>query len=342
MTTPIDSPWRRTSIGAAGVGSTPASSASPPAAVMPAAIAASSISPDSRVSRTTSTPGRWSGVRGSLAVAVRASASASSAVRNSPARPRTPSVPNIWRAIVAAAGALALGELRALPGLLEAGLLALLHARVAREEPAALELAAEVRVGLQQRARDPVTEGAGLRGDATAVHPGDDVHPLLVADGLERLADDPLQRGTREELIERLAVDRVAAGARLEDHPRHRGLALAGGGVARAGREVDRRVGDRQRLVLGLLLGACGCRLGLGLGGRARLGVEELLALGHDVRSEVGARNLGLLAWGELLLEILVLGRRRLGGGRDAGLGGRRGRGAGLRGRLALSVLSCG
>src|SRR5215475_11773761 len=95
-------------------------------------------------------------------VAARPSARASSAVSNSPATPRTPSVPKSLRA---KALALALAELRALARLLQAGLLALLHARVAREEPAALELAAEVGIGLQQRAADAVAKGAGLRRD---------------------------------------------------------------------------------------------------------------------------------------------------------------------------------
>ena len=56
--------------------------------------AASSISPDSRVSRITST--RVGARVGELprALAARASDSARSAVRNSPATPRTPSVPN--------------------------------------------------------------------------------------------------------------------------------------------------------------------------------------------------------------------------------------------------------
>ena len=58
MTAARSRPWRRTSSGAAGVGSTPASSASPPAAATPAAIADSSIAPDSRVSRMISTCGR--------------------------------------------------------------------------------------------------------------------------------------------------------------------------------------------------------------------------------------------------------------------------------------------
>src|SRR5579875_444743 len=148
-------PWRRTSSGAAGVGRTPPSSTSPPAAVTPAAIAASSISPDSRVSRTIRTCG-WGSSQSSTVA--RDSVTASSAVRKSPARPRTPSVPNSWRDKMVprsgseGLGRLALGELRPLAGLLEAGLLALLDARIARQEAAALELATQVRVGLQQRA----------------------------------------------------------------------------------------------------------------------------------------------------------------------------------------------
>src|SRR5439155_5415299 len=98
----------------------------------------------------------------------------------------------------------------------EAGLLALLHPRVAREEAAALELGPQVGIGLEQRPRDPVAQRAGLRGDAAAVHGGHDVHAGLVANGLQRLADRALQRVAREEDLERTAVDHVLAGARLE------------------------------------------------------------------------------------------------------------------------------
>src|SRR3954470_11220833 len=113
--------------------------------------------------------------------------------------------------------ALALGELRPLAGLLEAGLLALLDARVARQEAAALELAAQVRIGLEQRAADAVAQRARLGGDAAALHAGHDVHAVLVADRLERLADVALEGRAREEDIERAAVDRVRAGAGQQD-----------------------------------------------------------------------------------------------------------------------------
>ena len=102
----------------------------------------------------------------------RPSASASCAVMSTPARPRTPSVPKSLRPITPSlrrARRLALGELRPLARLLQAGLLALLGARVARQEAAPLELAAQVRVGLEQRARDAVAQRAGLRRDAAAV-----------------------------------------------------------------------------------------------------------------------------------------------------------------------------
>ena len=87
-------------LGAPGVGSTPPISASPPAAATPAATAASSMSPDSRVSRMISAFGACSTMSATRAVAARASAIASSAVRNWPATPRTPSVPNSVRATV--------------------------------------------------------------------------------------------------------------------------------------------------------------------------------------------------------------------------------------------------
>src|SRR5207249_1926226 len=51
---------------------------------------------------------------------------------------------------------LSLRELRALARLLEAGLLALLDPRVAGEEPAALQLGAQVGIGLDEGAGDAV------------------------------------------------------------------------------------------------------------------------------------------------------------------------------------------
>src|SRR6185312_15832874 len=203
----------------------------------------------------------------------------------------------------------------------------LLRARVAREEAAALELATQVRIGLQQRARDAVAQRAGLRRDAAAVQLGDHVHALLVADRLERLADVALERGAREEGLERLAVDDVRAGARLQRHARDRRLALARGGVAGAGRKRDRRVGDRLRLRLLVALGGGSARLVV-LVVRRRLAAERVAALGDDVGHEVRAGDLRLDA--RRLLDQLLLGLL---------LGGRGGSRGLLRGRSGLGRL---
>src|ERR1700737_935107 len=117
------------------------------------------MSPDSRVSRRISTCGRSAG---DWRAAARANERASSALRNSPATPRTPSVPNSLRAMLASEQRLALGDLRPLAGILEACLLALLGPRVARQETPALELTAQVGIRLKECARDAVAQGARL------------------------------------------------------------------------------------------------------------------------------------------------------------------------------------
>ena len=72
----------------------------------------------------------------------------------------------------------ALGVLRGLAGLLEAVLLALLLARVAREEAGLLELGAQLGVELDERPGDAEAQGAGLARDAAAVERGVDVVDL--------------------------------------------------------------------------------------------------------------------------------------------------------------------
>ena len=202
-----------------------------------------------------------------------------------------------------------------------------------------------------QRARDAVAQGAGLGAHAAAVHRGDDVHARLVADRLERLADRALQRGPREEDVERLAVDRVRAVARLEDHARHGGLALAGRGVAGAGGQVDRRIRDRLGEVLLAVAGLAGLVVVLAV---EVLAAQGLLALADDVDLEVGARDQRLHAGSGLLVVLAVvllggcglggLGRGRVGLGRGrgllgSGLGGGLLVGGGLLGSLLLRRL---
>src|SRR5262249_25898259 len=90
-------------------------------------------------------------------------------------------------------------------------------------------------VVVDQRARDSVTDRAGLaRGAASADR---DVDVGLV-DGLghrERLADDHSRRLAAEEYVERAAVDDDLARAGLDEHARRGGLAAAGAVIAFSG-----------------------------------------------------------------------------------------------------------
>src|SRR5438477_12866576 len=150
MTTPRSSASRAT----AGVGSTPPTMQSPPAETTPRANASSRSMPLARVSRPTNTF-----AAPVQSDAARPSRSTSSGVRNSPTTPRTPSVPKYLRAKVQA---LPLAELRRLAGLVEAGLLALDLACVARQEAGAPQWHAKLRVHLDERTGDAVPDRAGL------------------------------------------------------------------------------------------------------------------------------------------------------------------------------------
>src|SRR5205085_1763258 len=197
-----------------------ASSASPPAAAIPAASADSSIGPDSRVSRTIRTCGRCAS---SVAVVARPRAVASSAVRKVPASPRTPSVPKSLRAVVKPPSS-ALAELRPLASLLQPGLAALLDTRVAGEEATALEVAAKLGVDLGESPGDAVADRAGLAADAAAVDAHADVDVALVAGDGERLLDHRLVQGPREEFLEAALVDRDLAFARQDGDAGDRAL----------------------------------------------------------------------------------------------------------------------
>ncbi len=99
---------------------------------------------------------------------------------------------------------LALGELRALAGLLQAVLLALDGTGVAGEEASLLEVGAVV-ASLEEGAGDAEAQGAGLTGDAAAVAQGDDVEVLNGVGNLEGRA------GVVNELLAAEVVQRVAA-----------------------------------------------------------------------------------------------------------------------------------
>src|SRR5574337_1689304 len=85
---------------------------------------------------------------------------------------------------------LALRELLAAPRLVETDLLALDLARIARDEPGLRERRLQLRVVIDQCARDAVTDRARLSGFAAADHVDHDVEGRLVARQDERLARD--------------------------------------------------------------------------------------------------------------------------------------------------------
>src|SRR5258705_1533668 len=109
---------------------------------------------------------------------------------------------------------LALRELRGLACLVQAGLLALHLARVARQEPFALQRHAQLGVRLDERAGDAVANGPGLAGQPAAVHADTQVVLALEPRHLERRRRDRAPDVAREILVERPAVDprRTVAG----------------------------------------------------------------------------------------------------------------------------------
>src|SRR5207237_8657416 len=115
--------------------------------------------------------------------------------------------------------------LRVLELLARAGLpvlLALAHARVAREQAGLLQRRTKLFVEARERAREAVSNGSGLpRRTATADRREDVELPRRLRD-LERLRDDHAQGLTREVVFEGAAVDDDAASARLDPDPRDR------------------------------------------------------------------------------------------------------------------------
>src|SRR5919198_122820 len=211
----------------AGVGRTPASTASPPALRMPATRALSRSRPEARGSRPTATSGRPDCWRSSAPTAARPSASASSGVSSAFASPRTPSVPksrgNDVRRV-----ALALGVLGRLAGLLEPVLLALDHARVAGQKAALLQLGAQLHVELNQRAGDSVAQRARLPGHPAAVQAGDDVVALEGVGDPQRLSDHAAVGRVGKVVVEGPAVQLERPGALDQSDPGHGLLAPAG------------------------------------------------------------------------------------------------------------------
>src|SRR5688572_3368167 len=230
----------------AGVGRISASMTRAPPLEAPAARAEASIPPERRVSR----PMRIGPPKSRAAA--RPSRRASSGSRPSFAIPRAPSVPNVMGPLCKETSsardgplpdrpegrrkgpasckrfaALALGELRALAGLLEAVLLALDGAGVPGEEPRGLQLAARLLRLLGERPRDAVAQGVRLAGGATALEPGDHVVAASQPEQLQRRAHGGPVSRAGEVLVERTAVNRDIAVPREQPHARAGRLAPA-------------------------------------------------------------------------------------------------------------------
>src|SRR5690606_39789307 len=111
----------------------------------------------------------------------------------------------------------ALRELLATSRLVEADLLALDLARVARDEARARQRRLERRVVVDQCTGDAVAHRARLAGLAAAGDVDHDVEAADVVGELERLAHDHATGLAREVVVERLAVDYELAGAAHEE-----------------------------------------------------------------------------------------------------------------------------
>src|SRR5436189_1530267 len=158
--------------------------------------------------------------------------------------------------------ALTLAELEALARSGHAVLLALLRARVAREEPFVLQTLAQLEVVLDQRARNAQTHGARLSGHAAAGHRRQNVELVGGLGEDERGPNLRAERFSREERFEGPLVDADGPGSGPKEHAGGRCLAAAGSVVLhccqvtrpRALRVFAPRAGDPDRR----RLSACG------------------------------------------------------------------------------------
>src|SRR5688500_14232903 len=114
--------------------------------------------------------------------------------------PKSPGIPAGAPSVSSVSWWLALGVLRRLASSLEAELLALLGPRVAGQEARRTQRGARIGMRADERSGDPVADGSGLPGDATA---GDEHAGRVAALGLghaEGKEQGSLGRGTAEVL----------------------------------------------------------------------------------------------------------------------------------------------
>src|SRR5690554_2313289 len=122
----------------------------------------------------------------------------------------------------------ALAELRCAAGLLEAVLLALHDARVAREVALLLQHGAEVGVELEQRAGHAELDGVGLAAGAATLDGDDGVETTRGVGVFEGLESLHTYEDAAEVLLEVTAVDRDAAAARAKEYAGDSFLASTG------------------------------------------------------------------------------------------------------------------
>src|SRR5438874_2418022 len=125
------------------------------------------------------------------------------------------------------AATLTLGELRSLASLVQASLFPLDDAGVPGQETFALQRHAQVRIGLDERAGDPVPNCARLPRRAAAVDAHANVELALHLGHLERSERQLSMDDPREVLLDRAPVEPRCPVAGTEDHAGDGGFPLA-------------------------------------------------------------------------------------------------------------------
>ena len=136
-------------------------------------------------------------------------------------------------------GASALRELRTLTRALQAGLLALLDAGVARQESAPTKFGMERLVRNREGSCNPVSEGTGLAGDPAPVQTSEDREARVRARGDKGPTGVGDKRRAPEELLDRALVAHDGAIARKQDDAGDRVLALSCGPSSLGNRRVN-------------------------------------------------------------------------------------------------------
>src|SRR5215470_15509475 len=113
---------------------------------------------------------------------------------------------------------LTFAELEPLPRASQPVLLAFLDARIRCQQPVLLQLLSQLRVVLDERARNRQTDGAGLSGNTTSIDRGEDVELFAGLGEQQRSPHKRPQRVGREVLVELAVINSNGALARAEEN----------------------------------------------------------------------------------------------------------------------------